>query len=261
MKTLLTPILAGLTLSMTPDPDLRFKSKYNAQDWKQIQSYRQAYQQAQTLTDFVAVYQAGVKMNPRWSVPFQKEHESFLKQLEQNPKQNLTQPNYDWTDGRLPGFRLSHVAEGTQLSWLTHWADFVQLARKTPSQLDDDFAQLKLDLHGPYENGFPSWMVQTWDYGGCSQLGKGQHSRFWQAFQTQLQPQSPFFSDLWQERKYLWRNLIQSEDFCGSRSEALKELAQIKKRFQWSVEEKEALSQTEERLKQLKASAFNQLGE
>jgi hypothetical protein len=86
-------------------------------------------------------------------------------------------PDLFWIENAIPGYVTQLVAEGT-IYYI--FQDFRQLQRKalvTKGEEDDDFVALNLMVYAAdsVEYFFPSWFIQTWDYGGCSLLGKDIH--------------------------------------------------------------------------------------
>ena len=77
----------------------------------------------------------------------------------------------------MPGFHLGSAAEGTVWYLYKDFADWQAKAERTRGRADDEFVELQLLLHpdDSIEYFFPSYIMQTWDYGGHSLLGEGKH--------------------------------------------------------------------------------------
>lgn len=91
--------------------------------------------------------------------------------------QNNQLPDLFWLENAVPGFVTQLVAEGTLYYLFRDYRQLRQKALKTEGSEDDDFVALNLLVYSAdsIEHFFPSWFIQTWDYGGCSLLGKGEH--------------------------------------------------------------------------------------
>jgi len=84
----------------------------------------------------------------------------------------------DWLQASLPGFITQLAAEGTMFHLFFYYEDWAKKARRTSGDEDNDFFDLMYDVYpiDHIEHSFPAWFLQTWDYGGHSELGKGVHN-------------------------------------------------------------------------------------
>ncbi len=140
-------------------------------------------------------------------------------------------PDLSWLETMLPGFTLEQVAEGTTFYFFRDFRVWYPLAEKTASEEDNEFLDLMVHVH-PMDSVayfFPSWFLQTWDYGGNSLLGKGIHLSVLKKM-DQLNNKSNLFKE---EVLIIKENLLQ--DIIGHndhsyempQSDILKELDQI----------------------------------
>ncbi len=88
-------------------------------------------------------------------------------------------PDLSWLEIALPGYKTQLVAEGTMFHLFQDYKSFQKKARKTKGIEDDDFVDLCLNIYpvDSVEHFFSAWFIQTWDYGGHSELGKGVHNQ------------------------------------------------------------------------------------
>lgn len=84
----------------------------------------------------------------------------------------------DWLQAALPGFITQFAAEGTMYHLFFYYEDWAKKARRTSGKEDNDFFALMYEVYpiDHIEHFFPAWFLQTWDYGGHSELGKGVHN-------------------------------------------------------------------------------------
>jgi hypothetical protein len=81
----------------------------------------------------------------------------------------------EWSVKHLPGWRPDVYAEGSTLLWELSAEAWAASAAKTPEPQDDAFvAVLSLAWGNLSQTGSPTWRTQTWDGGGCSDLGDGE---------------------------------------------------------------------------------------
>ncbi len=89
----------------------------------------------------------------------------------------------------IPGFTNSCVAECTEYDCRFELGPYVQRAKETTGQADDEFFKLLILANGEYmttAHQFRAWFAQFWDYGGASFLGSNIHFEFLQKSQAFL---------------------------------------------------------------------------
>ena len=218
---------------------------------KAYESYVKDYQNAKRLQDFVRVYNTITAQEENFSAPLQAVWEKFwlASDTRQSGQAAPVRPDFDWVDGVFPGMVLGNEAEGTVMILRPSWKELSKLAQRTiDSTQDDRFTALMLKLHGDTWSGFPNWMEQTWDYGGCSRLGSGKHTTFLKEIQIQIKGGSAFKETLRTQESYLVRDLLEATELCHNKADALKELSQIEKGFSWSTQQKQAFKKQRQRI-------------
>lgn len=150
-----------------------------------VDQYRREYREAQTSSEFASLYQSGKALRDTLI-------QILTDKVLVNPVNDL--PDMYWLEQAMPGFVAQLVAEGT--AYYLFW-DYRQLLEKTSATAgaeDEAFIQVCLKAHraDSIEYFFPAWFLQTWDYGGHSELGKGVHLSILQKIQSTLS-QSPLF--------------------------------------------------------------------
>jgi len=105
--------------------------------------------------------------------------------------------DFSWLEYTLPGFRIQLVAEATAYYPYIDYAFFLEKANTTFEKEDDLFMQLNIAMYkDSMEQAFPSWVQQTWDYGGHSLLGSNKHFELLQSINAIYQKTSLFNSHL-----------------------------------------------------------------
>jgi len=187
---------------------------------KALQQYQQQFQQARSVPAFYLLYRQAQNLAPKLAEPFQRNWEAY--QSGQGPEPDLKR-----LSSQVPGLSLEIMAEGTTAVWLIAYTDWKQLAQRTLGQADDHFVALMQALNGPVETGYRAWMTRTWDYGGCSNLGSGVHTRLLLALRAELKTQTPFVKDLSAELSLLQQDLLTADSLCQKRQKALTEIQQL----------------------------------
>ena len=95
---------------------------------------------------------------------------------------------------------------------------------RTAEPADNAFFALMQKAYGPSYTHFPLWFNQTWDYGGCSWLGKGLHTSLLKEGLRLRQAKNPFAPELQELEAEILRDLQQSKSFCLPAARAQQEL-------------------------------------
>lgn len=188
----------------------------------------------------------------------------------QLPAKLLDGPTWDWVDyERLAEFRAADfslwglapncIAECTVAAFALDLDEFQAIATRTETTADDDFFAL-LQAYYPDASiidrrpwGWPAFFERTWDYGGYSLLGGGQHLKLLQQIDQFQQQQatyllnSPFtvFAEQVQGMRHrLLRDILFVSDCSGLEQGAIAaELTQILDTVSLNQAERTALVQ------------------
>ncbi len=137
----------------------------------QINRYKTNYDSLKTSNDFVGNYRTGIKLRDTLTAVLENRIDitDSYDQL----------PDLFWIENAIPGYVTQLVAEGTIYFLFQDFKQLHQKALKTKGTEDDDFVALNFSIYAgdSIEFFYPSWFIQTWDYGGCSLLGKGEHRK------------------------------------------------------------------------------------
>ncbi len=133
-----------------------------------INTYRQQFYEAKTQEELAALYRDGVQIKELVN----RELDGDFAHLDWNEM-----PDLFWLEQSLPGFIPQLVAEGTEYMLFEDYREWLPLAVETRGQADDQYFKLCVSSfrEDSIQYFFPAWMIQTWDYGGHSLLGKGVH--------------------------------------------------------------------------------------
>jgi len=146
----------------------RLQNMFGKDIARYIKIYRTKYKKAKTSAEFAKVYSKGLTMR-----------DTMVKLMERDigivDYEKLADLN--WLEQAMPGYIVQLAAEGTVYYLFNDYALFNDKAMRTEGNEDDVMADLLLTTFAmdSVEHFFPSWFMQTWDYGGSSLLGKGTH--------------------------------------------------------------------------------------
>lgn len=134
-----------------------------------IALYRDDYANALTSEEFAKVFHDGEEIRERMVAAL--EEKIPITEVE-----NL--PDIFWVENVFPGYLVELVAEGSQYYLFKDFRQLHTKAQQTEGLEDDVFMDLALAIYerDSIEYFFPSWFMQTWDYGGHSLLGSGKHN-------------------------------------------------------------------------------------
>ena len=103
-------------------------------------------------------------------------------------------------------------------------------AQQTQGIEDDDYIELCMHVHSmdSVEYFYPSWFLQTWDYGGHSLLGQGVHLRLLEEMEQILQKSPLFLEEVTELKNRLVNDITWTENSYWEPLESIqKELDQI----------------------------------
>lgn len=139
--------------------------KHNAE---RLHVYAKSYENVNTVAGFASVYKASRSLR-----------DTIVAMLETKvkPAPEEGMPDLFWLSQIFPGYLPQLVAEGTAYYLFADYREFLQLANRTPGTEDNEFLEVCLTAFptDSVEYFYPSWKIQTWDYGGHSLLGRGNH--------------------------------------------------------------------------------------
>lgn len=169
-----------------------------------ITRYRDNYANASTSEDFANVFHDGEEIRERMVVALEEK-------IPVNEVENL--PDIFWIEDVFPGYVVELVAEGTQYYLFKDFKQLHHKARQTQGEEDDIFTDLALTIYerDSIEYFFPSWFMQTWDYGGHSLLGNQKHNDVL-ALADEVMEMSDFFvNDIDVFKKEVMRDITNPE--------------------------------------------------
>jgi hypothetical protein len=202
--------------------EIRLQTLFGADLAKSIDAYRTNFQKAQSSEAFAVAYHQGMALR-----------DTLNEQLEQQITVGETadqQPDLFWLEEAMPGFIAQLVAEGTLYYLFADYKEMLEKVRKTRGAEDDAFIDICLTVHqaDSIEYFFPSWMLQTWDYGGHSELGKGVHYQLFEKINIQLAKGTLFEQDLIAYKEALLQDIANPDNtYWYSKEQILAELDQI----------------------------------
>ncbi len=139
-------------------------------------------------------------------------------------------PDLFWLDKMLPGFTVQLAAEGTVYYFFWNYKKLADKAKITIGKVDDDFMGLALEVHSvdSIEHFYPSWFLQTWDYGGNSLLGQGKHEKILAQMDEIYQPEGLFAKEILALKRRLVDDITNPQlEYWESQDKILEELDRI----------------------------------
>jgi len=152
-----------------------------------IKTYRENYANANSSEEFAEVFHDGEELRDRMV-------EKLEEKIPVDEVEDL--PNIFWIEDIMPGYVVELVAEGTQYYLFKDFKQLHTKATQTKGQEDDVFTDLGFTVYqrDSLEYFYPSWFMQTWDYGGHSLLGDGTHNDVL-ALADEVNSMSDFFKE------------------------------------------------------------------
>jgi hypothetical protein len=202
--------------------EIRLQTLFGKDLAKSIEAYRASFRKAGSSEAFAAVYQRGMALR-----------DTLNEQLEQQITVGETadeQPDLFWLEEAMPGFIPQLVAEGTIYYLFADYKEMLEKVSSTKGLEDDEFIDICLTVHqtDSIEYFFPSWMLQTWDYGGHSELGKGVHYQLFEKINTQLAKGTLFEQHLITYKEALLQDIANPDNtYWYTKEQILAELDRI----------------------------------
>lgn len=148
----------------------KLKKLFTAIQIKHLKEYKLAFENIKTSEDFANTYHKALLLKDELSETINKEYQKIKKDIP-------SEKEFKWLEEYTPSMNIRLVAEATELDLILNYIPFQKKAKSTPQKEDDMFINLIIDVYGERETFFAKWFKQTWDYGGCSHLGKGLHNK------------------------------------------------------------------------------------
>lgn len=186
-----------------------------------IYMHRRNFSGIRTAEDFSRVLQEGLSLR-----------DTLVSELQRRvqPGSPGSAPDFFWLTTVFPGFQVQLVAEGTSWYLFCDYRQWLPLAKRTGGVQDDLYTDLQLAAfpEDSIEYFFPSWQIQTWDYGGSSLLGKGVHLQILQKLDAQYTAESPFIPLLLKMKQQIVADITDAKTtFWYSATDAAGELQRI----------------------------------
>ena len=183
-----------------------------------LELYREQLNAVQSLNDFKALYRLGQQIRSQWV-------DSLAQEQWQEEKLDLF-----WMKNGFPGYVLQLIGGGNRYYWFTNYNYYETIAAQTPSLQDDAFVALQLNLFplDGIEYFYPSWFLQTQDYGGHSLLGRGLHLQILTSIDSILNVDLSFQSELQLLKSKLLDDITEEEvTYWETKAKIIEELETI----------------------------------
>ena len=223
---------------------------FNKSQINSIMEYKKSYEKIKSAKDLAITYNKADKIR-----------ETLIKSL--NSYKNTESDNFDlekykWLNPYIPGLKLTSAAEGMGINVIYDNPTLLKKAKTTPQKSDDLFINLMLDNYGDAGDNYPTWFMMTWDYGGYTLLGKGNHIKALNKINITIKSSSEFIEGLKGLRERLFMDIRDSNNFAVPKTAVLKEINAIKQMSNLSVFEKNIINKRVKELnKNSKIFQFN----
>lgn len=184
--------------------DNRVEKLFGKKLSSEIKAFQNDFKKANTSEEASKVYREALSLR-----------EELVKNLHDDIEVEDPQKaaNMDWLQESLPGFITQLAAEATMYHLFFYYEDWAKKSRRTVGKEDDDFFQLMYDVYpiDNIEHFFPAWFLQTWDYGGHSELGKGVHNDLLEKMNRLLAESDLFAPEIEQLKNDLINDITNNE--------------------------------------------------
>lgn len=163
-----------------------------------------------------------------------------------------------WTPIVLPGLSFSCVAECTMPMFMHDFAWFKKQAKRTDGTKDDRFFGTMHQALGDVDHlGSPwgSWYMQTWDLGGSSMLGRGEHTDLLKQIESYTES-GAFRKELEGMREQLMNDMLDWNSYWLPADSVVMEMETIMQEVKLSKEE---IEQIKQRIEEVKAHEENDI--
>lgn len=215
-------LISPMAWSHSAAPNEQLSAYFKPAQVQWINQYRQDFQQIKKLQHFIKVYQQAVSLEAELSPALGAVYEKY-----DTKQKNAFEPNSNFLHAQIPGLKTEIVAEGTNMIFSLDFKTFGSKARQTPEPDDDLFVAAMTEAYGAVESYPGNWFTMTWDLGGCSNLGSGQHLKILQKSALAAQKNAIWKPYLNKLREILVRDIVHSGSYCHSQPKILSELNQL----------------------------------
>lgn len=213
-KTLLSASLIALALPVLA------ASPFTPADQKQIDAYKHQFESVKNQAQLVAAYRQTKKLEQALGPSLEKYMIALKDELPSDAELNAISK-------QMPGLKAVLAAEATVIALQQDFAAYGKLAAKTPEPADNAFFDLMKQAYGSEFHFFGNWFTQTWDYGGCTRLGSGTHTKLFQGIQRLRTAKSPFAPELKEFEDELLFDLTNTFNFCQPHAKVVSEYKQV----------------------------------
>lgn len=218
MKKLSLVLSCLLTLSLPAAA----ASPFTASEQAQVKAYKQQFQSVKNQAQLLATYRIALKLSKQLDPSLEK----YAKPIYDSGRMP-SDAELKAIGDQVPGLMPALVAEGTVLTLLPNYSVYKQAAARTPESADNAYFDLMHQGYGEVYHFFGNWFTQTWDYGGCTRLGQGTHTKLFQGIQKLRAAKNPFAPELKQLEDDLLHDLEHANNFCLPHAKAVAEYKQV----------------------------------
>jgi hypothetical protein len=192
----------------------RLETIFGKQLTTSIDRYRLLYQSSKRSRDFARTLRTGTLLRDSLVEILEKKFDLSNFELP---------PNLEWLEEAFPGYSAQLVAEGTQYYLFKNFKVMHDKVQATEGYEDDEYMELCFQVYqqDSIENFYPTWFMQTWDYGGHSLLGRGIHKRILEEIEEILDNTDLFEPEILQIKAKLLQDILNPENTYWENSEKI----------------------------------------
>jgi len=187
-----------------------------------LNRYKNNYDSLKTSKGFVKIFKEGLRLRDTLA--------NTLENRINVSEGNSQMPDLFWIEEAFPGYVTQLVAEGTVYFLFIDFKQLQQKVSTTRGEEDDDFIGLNLLVYSAdsVEYFYTSWFIQTWDYGGCSLLGQGEHLKVLKEIDRVLKKSDLFAKEITALKDRLMNDITNKDvDYWETKDKILDELDAI----------------------------------
>lgn len=192
----------------------RLETIFGKELTRSINRYRLLYQSSKRSREFARTLRTGTRIR-----------DSIVAVLEQKFDLNNFElpPDLEWLEEAFPGYSAQLVAEGTEYYLFKNYKFMLAKVLETEGFEDDEFLELCFQVYqqDSIENFYPTWFIQTWDYGGHSMLGRGVHKRILEEIEEILDNTDLFEPEILQFKSRLLQDILDPQNTYWESSEKI----------------------------------------
>jgi hypothetical protein len=191
---------------------------FGMRNGQMIEKYQQLFENAETALEFAEMYHLAAALKDSLNIAFNKIDVSANHEI----------PDLFWIEEPLPAILPMNIDSGAAFHLFFDYRIFAAKAATTIGEEDDEFIQLfTLIYTDSIEYLYPSWHLQTWEFGGNSLFGENKHIQILEQM-DKISRQGELFAPFVQKIKIeLLNDIIAANHYWQPKEKLIAELKKI----------------------------------